>query len=148
MPKIEIQTPRIEIDIDDLVQDNTIIKRTAALFNMNYNQSAKELVLQWEVRHFSNVAGAKGEYMGGTGGLIPDWTKETIADNTTMCDTSNGHPLAAAIGAPNMDEAGYPVGMNYMGQYDFFYGLAGAQPIIVHPMIIQFGQLVQSWEKH
>ena len=148
MSFIQIETPRLQINIPDLVKDETVIKRTATLFNMNYNQSSKELVLQWNVKHYSNDSGQLGEYLGK---VIPDWTKETIADNTTMCDASNGHPIEK-IDTGEKDEQDNPImdydqNIPYMGQYDFFYQLAGNQPILVHPMIIQFGGLVQSWDK-
>lgn len=144
MPKTNISTPQISIDIPDAEYGDTVIKRKAVLFNMNYNQSVKQLVLQWQVKHFADVNGTAGDPIT----LIPDWTKETIADNTTMCNAANGYPMEPlAAGDPNADENGYPKDMNYMGQYDFFYALAAQQPITVHPLIIQFGQLVQSWEK-
>ena len=145
MPLIPFETPRIVIDIPDLEIDSTVIKRQAEVFTLLYNQNSKEVAVTYTVKHYSDCDGQPGEYMGKT---IVDWSKETIADNTTMCNTENGHPIEKLPeGDPDADENGYPRNLNYMGQYDFFYMLAQTQPVQIHSLIIQFGQLVQSWEK-
>lgn len=150
MPFIQIETPSLEIDIPDFTTGETIIKRSATLFAMIYNQNTKQLSVTWSVKHFSkNADGTKGDYLGT---VIPDWSKTSIADNTTMCDATNGHPIEKidtgekdAEGNPIMD---YDANITYMGQYDFFWNLAQSQPVEVHNMLINFGGLVESWDKN
>lgn len=149
MPLVQIETPSLEINIPDFAKDETIVKRSATLFSMIYNQFTKQLSITWLVKHFSkNIDGTKGEYLGA---VIPDWSKTSIADNTTMCDISNGHPIEK-IDTGEVDESGnpildYDVNITYMGQYDFFWNLAQTQPVEVHNMIINFGGLVENWDK-
>lgn len=149
MPLLQIETPQLEIEIPDFITAETVIKRSATLFSMIYNQFTKQLSITWTVRHFAkNSDGSKGDYLGP---VIPDWSKTSIADNTTMCDVANGHPIYK-IDTSEVDEEGNPI-LDYdpeitrMGQYDFFWNLAQTQPISVHAMIINFGGLIVSWEK-
>ena len=161
MPYIQLSTNDIVIDIPDVNIGQTVIKRTATLFDMDYNTHNKQVVLRWLVKHYANNAdGTKGDYLP----FIQDWAKESIADNTTMCDVTNGQPIYKthdtgevekdANGNPILDANGnqvpimdYDPAINYSGQYDVFFNMAQAQPVLVNPMIIQFGQLVQSWDK-
>jgi len=149
MPLIQIDTPNLEIAIPDFIKGDTVIKRVAELFTMIYNQATKQLSITWVIKHFAkNTDGTKGEYLGA---VIPDWSKTSIADNTTMCDVANGHPIQK-IDTGEVDEDGNPIfdynpQITYMGQYDFFWNLAQTQPVEVHNMIINFGGLVESWDK-
>lgn len=161
MPYIQLSTKDIVIDIPDLMIGQTVIKRTATLFDMDYNTHNKQLVLRWLVKHYAkNADGTKGDYLP----FIADWAKESIADNTTMCDLTNGQPIYQMFdtgevekdenGNPKIDEQGneikimdYDPAINYSGQYDVFFNMAQSQPVLVNPMIIQFGQLIESWVK-
>lgn len=144
MPLISVNTPAIVIPIPDFVIGDTIIKRTATLFTMIYNQSIKELVLTWTVKHYAKDGENVGDYLGKD---IPDWSKQSVADNSTMCDAATGVPIEKInLGTEEEPVMEYP-NINYMGQYDFFWGMAEQHPIVVHSLIRQFGGLVQSWEK-
>ena len=106
----QLPVKNIDIDIPDLIIGDTTIKRSATLFDMKYNPSKKFVAVQWVVKHFANVNGKKGEAID----VIPDYTKETIADNDTMCDVSTGVPIEKN----EFNE--YDDSITYTGQYDFF----------------------------
>lgn len=149
MPYIQLSTNDIVIDIPDVILGQTVIVRTAMLFDMDYNTHNKQLVLRWLVKHYAkNADGTRGDYLP----FISDWVKESIADNTTMCDVTNGQPIYQTFDTGEVDEQGnaimdYDPAINYSGQYDVFFNMAQAQPVLVNPMIVQFGQLIESWVK-
>jgi hypothetical protein len=149
MPYTQLQTHDITIDIPDLIIEETVIKRAASLHSMIYNIATKQLVLQWLVKHYAkNTDGTKGDYLS----FITDWTKESIADNSSMCDVTNGYPIEKTYDTGEVDEQGNPImdydpAITYTGQYDFFFTLAENQPVQVNAMIIQFGQLITNWNK-
>jgi hypothetical protein len=67
-----------------------------------------------------------------------------------MCDVTNGFPIYEIVVGQDEngeDILGYDPAINYTGQYDFFSNLAETQPVMIHAMIIQFGNNVLSWEK-
>jgi hypothetical protein len=146
MGYIPLAPQRIQISIPDFISGETVIKRTATLFTLVYNQAAGALVLTWIVKHFAkNEDNTAGEYLGGT---IPDWSKESLADNTSMCDVTNGHPIEKInVGTEEEPVYDYDPNINYTGQYDFFNQAAEAGPLQVHDMIREFGSLVESWDK-
>lgn len=149
MPYYPLPTHKIIINIPDVVIGDTIIKRTATLFNMNYNVTAEHLALQWVVKHYAkNEDNTLGDYLD----FIPDWTKETLADNTTMCDVTNGHPIEKDYDTGQVDEENNPImdynpAITYTGQYDFFFMMADTMAVNVHPLIINFGNLITNWTK-
>ena len=126
----------IVINIPDKVINQTTIKCTATLFTMTYNQHTQTLVLNWTIKCYANNAGAYGDYLGS---FIPDYSKETIADNTTFVDPSTG---VIVFPESNPDSTAA-----YMGQYDFFNMLAEKQPLKVHDIIRQYGYQVLNWDK-
>lgn len=146
MPYVQLPQIEIEIPIPGIEIDQTLIKRKAKLFSLIYNKKSKEVSIAWTVQHYAAAADGYGEYLS----FIPDWSKTSVADNTTMCDVTNGFPIEMievgkdAEGQPIMD---YDPAINYTGQYDFFSVLAESQPVLIHQMIIQFGNNVKSWEK-
>jgi hypothetical protein len=147
MAYVQLTTPDIEIAIPDIEIGQTLIKRKAKLFSLIYNKGSKEVSIAWTVQHYAaTTADGYGQYLD----FIPDWSKTSVADNSTMCDVTNGFPIQMIqIG---QDEDGDPIydydpKINYTGQYDFFCQLAETQPVKIHEMIIQFGQNVASWEK-
>jgi hypothetical protein len=147
MAYVQLTTPEIEIEIPSIEISSTIIRRKAKLFSLIYNKGSKEVSVAWTVKHYAaTTSDGYGEYLA----FIPDWSKTSVADNTTMCDVTNGFPIQMIevgqdeVGIPIM---GYDPAINYTGQYDFFSHLAETQPILIHAMIIQFGQNVASWEK-
>lgn len=159
MAYIQLTTHDLIIDIPDIQIGGTVIKRDATLFNMNYHPEKKRVVLQWIVKHYAkNEDGTKGDYLS----FIKDWVKESIADNTSMCDITNGHPIEKTYdtgevekdgnGNPVLDGDGneikifdYDPAINYTGQYDFFFNMAESQPVLVNPLILQFGSLISNW---
>jgi hypothetical protein len=146
MAYVQLTTPDIEISIPDIEIGQTLIKRKAKLFSLIYNKGSKEVSVAWIVQHYAATAGGFGEYLA----FIPDWSKTSVADNSTMCDVTNGFPIyKIEIG---QDENGNPIydydpSINYTGQYDFFSHLAETQPVLIHAMIIQFGNNVVTWDK-
>jgi hypothetical protein len=146
MAYVNLPPVEIEIDIPSIEIDNTLIKRKAHFFALIYNRKSKEVSLSWDVKHYAATATGYGEYLS----FIPDWSKTSLADNTTMCDVSNGFPIEKIV--IGQDEDGndiidYDPAIDYTGQYDFFSNLAETQQVLIHQMIIQFGQNVESWEK-
>lgn len=154
MPLISMPPLDIEIDIPDLVVNETLsLKRKAKLFTMTYNQHLKFLVLSWLVS-YPDLLEVKG---------FTTYSKESIADNTTMVDVNTGEILAPIItevplldgdGNPTKDadgneittqEISYPG--DYIGQYDWFNMIAETQPVKVHDMIRQYGLAVENWNK-
>lgn len=111
----------IEIDIPDLVLGEVTLKRKATLFTMIYNQAVKYLALSWIVS-YPDIDSAKG---------ISSYTKESVADNSTMVDVTTGAVLTP-------DEAGNYAG-DYIGQYDWFNLMAETQQLKVHDMIRAYG---------
>lgn len=151
MPLIAIPNVNIEIDIPDLVVNEQLsLKRKAKLFTMTYNQSAKYLTLSWIVS-YPDLIDVKG---------FSPYSKESIADNTTMVDVNTGAILAPIItqvqdtnedGTPKVDAEGNPVMIDqttypgdYIGQYDWFNMVAETQAVKVHDMIRQYG-LQANW---
>jgi len=133
MPQYEYTPIRLEIDIPDLVINDTIIKRKIQLFTMIYNQQSKYLVLNWVIKHFADDDGKYGEYLIN---IIPDKTRESIADNTTLVNSQTGEFIY-------MDENNeYPEDVYYMGQYDFFNMIAENMSFNIHDMIRQYGQMI------
>lgn len=146
MAHVQLTPQEIEIAIPDIEIGQTVIKRKAKLFSLIYNKGSKEVSVAWIIQHYAATAEGFGEYLS----FIPDWSKTTVADNTTMCDVTNGFPIQMI--EIRQDEDGDPIfdydpAINYTGQYDFFCNLAETQPVLIHAMIIQFGNQVQSWEK-
>jgi hypothetical protein len=146
MAYVQLTPQEIEIAIPDIEIGQTVIKRKAKLFSLIYNKGSKEVSVAWIIQHYAATAEGFGEYLS----FIPDWSKTTVADNTTMCDVTNGFPIQMI--EVGQDENGNPIfdydpAINYTGQYDFFCNLAETQPVLIHAMIIQFGQQVASWEK-
>ncbi len=129
---VTYSTPAISIDAPDTIINNTILKRKATLFAMAYNQASKTLVLTWVVRYYADSTGHYGRALND---IIPDYSKESIADNTTKVNAITG---AIINGVPIVD---------YMGQYDYFYKVATEQPIIVNDLIEFYGYGVQNWNK-
>lgn len=120
----------IVLNISDTVVDNTVIKRKAELFTMVYNMKLHFLSLTWSVKHYADSSGQYGEYLGG---LVPDKTKETIADNTVFVNATNGDFVYP-------DSTGqFQTDIPIIGQYDFFNYAAGHIPIIVNDLIKQYG---------
>ncbi|HVZ96421.1 MAG TPA: hypothetical protein VG847_06075 [Chitinophagaceae bacterium] len=150
MAYTQLQTSDIVINIPDIIIGDTVIKRTATCFNLNYNAANKFVAVQWLVKHYAkNSDGSLGEYLY----FIPDWTKESIADNTTMCDVTNGHPIDKTYDTGQKDENGneimdYDPAITYTGQYDYFFNLAETQQVNVNALIIAFGQLITNWDKN
>jgi len=146
MAYVQLPSQEIEIAIPDIEIGQTVIKRKAKLFSLIYNKGSKEVSVAWIIQHYAATAEGFGEYLG----FIPDWSKTSVADNTTMCDVTNGFPIQMI--EVGQDEDGDPIfdydpAINYTGQYDFFSNLAQTQPVMIHQMIIQFGNLVESWVK-
>lgn len=130
MPLTTIPAIDIEIDIPDLIVNEQLsLKRKAKLFTMTYNQHLKYLVLTWLVT-YPDLVDVSG---------ISSYSKESIADNTTMVDVNTGTILT-----PDAD-GNYPG--DYTGQYDWFNMIAETQPIKVHDMIRQYGLAVENWNK-
>jgi hypothetical protein len=147
MAYVQLTTPDIEIEIPSIEIGSTVIRRKAKLFSLIYNKGSKEVAIAWTVQHYAaTTADGYGEYLA----FIPDWSKTSVADNTTMCDVTNGFPIQMIeIGQDEDGDPlyGYDPAINYTGQYDFFCQLAETQPVLIHQMIIQFGNNVVSWEK-
>jgi hypothetical protein len=146
MAYVQLTPQEIEIAIPDIEIGQTVIKRKAKLFSLIYNKGSKEVSVAWIIQHYAATPEGFGEYLS----FIPDWSKTTVADNTTMCDVTNGFPIQMI--EVGQDENGNPIfdydpAINYTGQYDFFCNLAETQPVLINAMIIQFGQQVASWEK-
>jgi len=122
MALISIPPVDIEIDIPDLVVNEQLsLKRKAKLFTMTYNQLAKYLTLSWIVS-YPDLIDVKG---------FSPYSKESIADNTTIVDVNTGAILTADA------EGNYPG--DYIGQYDWFNNVAETQQVNVHAMIRQYG---------
>lgn len=133
MALISIPPVRITIDIPDLVVNSLSLKRTATLFTMIYNQATKSLTLAWLVE-YTDLQGIKG---------LSSYTKESIADNSTMVDVNTGailSPVLDANGDPVLDANGNNTyAGDYIGQYDWFNNLAETQQIKVHDLIRAYG---------
>ena len=128
MPQIFYPSEPITLLISNYQVEETIIKRKAVLQTMLYDQMHKELTLVWSVQFYAqNADGSYGESMVLT---IPSQTKKSIADNTTYVNPSNGEIIQPSEG------------VDYMGQYDYFYMLADTTPLIVNDMIRQYGAAV------
>jgi hypothetical protein len=146
MAYVQLTPQEIEIAIPDIEIGQTLIKRKAKLFSLIYNKGSKEVAVAWTVQHYAATVDGFGEYLS----FIPDWSKTSVADNSTMCDVKNGFPIQMI--EVGQDEDGDPIydydpAINYTGQYDFFSNLAQTQPVMIHAMIMQFGNLVESWVK-
>jgi len=121
---------QIVLNIPDLVISNTVIKRDAQLISMCYSTSNATLVLMWNIRHYSDSSGSYGKYIDY---IIPDRIKKTIADNTVMVNSQTGAFVYK-------DSTGnYPQNIPYCGQFNFFQYIADNKPILVNPMILQYG---------
>ena len=146
MAYINLPPVEIEIEIPSIEISQTIIKRKAKLFSLIYNRNSKEVALAWTVKHYAATAEGYGDYLS----FIDDWGLTSVADNSTMCDVTNGTPIQKIV--VGQDENGndildYDPAIDYTGQYDFFSNLAETQPVMIHAMMIQFGNQVTSWEK-
>lgn len=146
MAYVNLPPVEIEIEIPSISIEQTLIKRKAKLFSLIYNKNSKEVAVSWTVKHYAATAVGYGEYLS----FIPDWSLTSVADNTTMCNVTNGYPIYKIV--IGQDENGddildYDPAINYTGQYDFFSNLAETQPVLIHQMIIDFGNQVTSWDK-
>jgi hypothetical protein len=141
---IQLETPKVTVSVPTIEIDGTKIFREAYLSGMNYSIDSASLTLLWTVQHFSFLDGKKGSYLS----FVPDYTRKTIADNSTMCDVTNGYPIAKIV--IGQDESGvdildYDSNVNYTGQYDFFCAMAETKDVNVHAMIRQFGNMITEW---
>lgn len=147
MAYVQLPPIEIEIPIPDIEIGETVIKRKAKLFSLIYNKGSKEVSIAWTVQHYAaTTADGYGQYLD----FIPDWSKTSVADNSTMCDVTTGFPISVIqLGQDEEGDPlyGYDPAINYTGQYDFFCHLAETQPVLIHAMIIAFGNKVESWEK-
>lgn len=146
---IPYNTVNIIINIPDLIINDTIIKRKAVLFTMTYNQDSKYLALTWIVKSFSNNNGEYGESLES---VIPDYSHNSIADNTIFVNPQTGEILPPIITPITDSQTGYitynvDYSVDYMSQYDWFNMIAESQPIQVHTMIRQYGSTVINWNK-
>lgn len=128
MALVNIPNVDIEIDIPALIIGGTPLSRKAKLFTMTYNQKQKYLTLCWTVSYYTS----NGELLDIAG--IDSYSKESIADNTTMVDVTTG-----AILQPDVN-GHYPG--NYLGQYDWFNMIGENQPLKVHDLIRAYGASV------
>lgn len=88
MPKVTLPKTIIEIEIPDLVDGNTTIKRKAIFHSLNYNQIKEFVTVTWLVKHYAkNQDDTYGNYLGQ---FVPDKYKETIADDTTIVNAETG----------------------------------------------------------
>ena len=141
---IQLTTPQVTITVPTIEIDGTKIFREAYLSGMNYSIDSASVTLLWTVQHFSFLDGKKGSYLS----FVADYTKKTVADNSTMCDITNGYPIAKIV--IGQDEGGvdildYDPLVNYTGQYDFFCAMAETKDVNVHAMIRQFGNMITEW---
>jgi hypothetical protein len=124
----------IELNIPDVVISGTTIKRKAKCFTMTYNLTYKTLALSWEVSHYANDNGAYGLPLS----FIPNYSKENVADNTTLVDPSGAFVYPDADG-------NYP--SDAIGQFDWFNNLGENADINVHNLIRQYGNAYTKWDK-
>ncbi|MEO6721441.1 MAG: hypothetical protein ABIN67_13820 [Ferruginibacter sp.] len=135
MALVTIPNVEIEIEIPDVELQGTTLKRKAKLFTLTYNQNAKALTLTWIVSYYIlDNNGGYGSLLEMPG--ISTYSKESIADDTTMVDVQTG-----AILLPNTDNnyAG-----DYIGQYSWFNMVAENSPLKVHDLIRAYG-LQANW---
>lgn len=134
--RIEYDATPITILIPDFVVGETVIKRKAELFTMTYNQNAKTLSLTWTVKCYADSSGLYGAYIGA---MIPDYSRESIADNQTAVDPTTGAILTSdSTGNYNMD---------WMGQYDWFHMVSELHPLHVANLIRNYGAMMINWDK-
>lgn len=126
----------ITINIPDTSISGNIFKRKANLFGMFYNQHAQTLSLTWNVKFYADSLSKYGAYLGG---LIADYTKESIASNETFVNPINGDILLS-----NSDGT-YP--MDYVGQYDFYNNFAETYSVNIHDLIRKQGENIINWNK-
>ena len=141
--KIETPTEALSINVPDLVIDGTIIKRKAHLFTMIYNQHSKQVVLNWTVKSYADNGGEYGGYLS----FIPDYSKESIADNNVAVNPATGEILQKTEPMPDTEPVEYDYPMDWVGQYDFFYTMGKNTDIKVHDVITAYGQQIENWEK-
>ena len=101
---------------------------------MTYNLTYKTLALSWEVSHYANDNGMYGEPLT----FIPNYSKENIADNSTLVDASGSFVYPDADG-------NYP--SDAIGQFDWFNNLGENAQINVHNLIRQYGNAYSKWDK-
>jgi len=138
----------IELEIPDVIISGTTIKRKAKLFTMTYNLTYKTLALSWEVSHYANDNGAYGLPLS----FIPNYSKENIADNTTIVNPSTGAFLTDAdLYTDGVDADGNPIkvptNVPQIGQFDWFNNLGENADINVHNLIRQYGNAYSKWDK-
>lgn len=134
--RINYNPVAIVINIPNVVVNTTTLKRTATLFTMTYNQQSQSLSLNWTIKFYADSLGSYGAYLGN---VIPNYSKEIIANNTVFVNPKTGAILLPDINGKYL--------MPYLGQYDFFNMLAENQPLKVHDMIRLYGQQVLNWDK-
>lgn len=138
----------IELNIPDVIISGTIIKRKAKLFTMIYNLQYKSLTLTWEVSHYANDNGNYGLPLS----FIPNYSKENIADNSTIVDPATGTFLTDAdLYTDGVDADGNPIkvptNIPQIGQFDWFNNLGENATINVHGLIRQYGNAYSKWDK-
>jgi len=138
----------IELEIPDVVISGTIIKRKATLFTMIYNLKSKSLALTWDVSHFANDNGAYGMPLT----FIPSYSKDNVADNTTIVDPATGAFLTDAdLYTDGVDADANPIkvptNIPQIGQFDWFNNLGENVQINVHNLIKQYGNAYSKWDK-
>lgn len=138
----------IELEIPDVVISGTIIKRKAKLFTMIYNLQYKSLALTWDVSHYANDNGNYGALLD----FIPSYSKENVADNTTIVNPSTGAFLTDAdLYTDGVDADGNPIkvptNIPQIGQFDWFNNLGENVDINVHNLIRQYGNAYSKWDK-
>lgn len=132
MAQILYNSEPIVLEIPNKIVDNTIVKRKAILTEMVYNQVHKVLSITWEVEHFSQMPDdTYGTSLKST--LAPSKIKISKADNDRLVNPTTGQKLT------NTD------GVDYMGEYDWFYMMAETQPLMVHNLIRQYGNEID-WD--
>lgn len=123
---------QIVIDIPDSAVGGTILKRKAALKSFTYDLSNKTLTTSWIVSYFANDNGAYGEAIN----FLPNYTKDLVADNSVVIDSSNFHVLTPDERA----STDFDTDTNLWYEFDFYQMIAATQTTNVHQLLTQAGQ--------
>jgi hypothetical protein len=126
----------ITINLPDTVIANTVLKRKATCETMIYNLKSRSLATSWRIDYFANNGGNYGDIIDVPG--ISSFTRELIADNTSIFDTSTGKVVKQS--ELDADPAKYNASTTLWGEFDFYQYVGANQPSIIHNLIIQAGQ--------
>jgi hypothetical protein len=138
MPSINLSKEVLTVELPDLVEGSTIIKRKAKFLRLIYQPQEKEVTIVATIQHYTkNEDGSYGNT------LLFTREKVMTARNESLVDITNGTLLCSIGEEFSQPEGGEPVlnplleNKNYAMEFDYYDHIANTTPVVINELITQ-----------